>query len=221
MRTLAVVAALVLAGTTTAHANLLAFWNMNDVNENNNGTTVVTSYSTSTVPTFAMYGGSLDLDGLPGTAFVDAEGTPHVADVAAAWGSGINDGPPNGFLVTLDTIRDEDLELRFDYRSTSTGSPDFLFEYRVGGVGGFTSLGVQSLIQDSAYHEWYADLSSLDVIEDVAMLEFRFTLSPGSGTGTLRVDNFQITAVPAPGALLLGAMGLALVGRRRFKPRSR
>lgn len=45
----------------------------------------------------------------------------------------------------------------------------------------------------------------------------RYVIISGADYDTISVDNFRATAIPAPGALLLGSIGIALVGWLRRK----
>ena len=57
----------------------------------------------------------------------------------------------------------------------------------------------------------------LVVDDDVHVRELCTRVLSNEGYHDIAIDNFQVTAVPAPGALLLGGLGASLVGylRRR------
>jgi hypothetical protein len=170
-------------------------------------------------PAITQAGGSIDADGAVGTAFTDANGTNHSAGSAMGYLSGINDTPTNMWTLSFDSTGFLDLILRFDYRTTSTGSPSLALDYQVNG-GGFTSISSPSLTLDSTYHALSVDLSAISTLENVASVDLRVTLTAGSSTGTTQFDNIQLTgiAVPEPSTVSLFGFGsLAMFLFRRLR----
>lgn len=200
-----------------ARAATLVLFNMNDLT---GGTaTSVTKDRVSGTPTLTITGGSIHIPSYVGTAHVDDDGDAHIAGIAASWDSGVNDAPANTFLLTFSTRHLANMMLRYDYRSTSTGAPSADFAYRVDGIGAFTSVGTDLFNGDSAFHELTRDLSTLSAIQNKAMVELRWTFNPGTGGGTTRIDNLEISGdvIPEPATLaLLGiSVGLLMALRRR------
>lgn len=202
-----------------ARAATLVLFNMNDLS---GGTmTSVTKDRVLGTPTLTITGGSIHLPSYGGTSYVDSDGDSHGAGLAASWDSGVNDPPANTFMLTFSTRHLMNMMLRYDYRSTSTGAPSAEFEYRVDGIGAFTSAGTDVFTQDSNFHEISYDLSTIPAIQDQSMVELRWTFNPGTGGGTTRIDNLEISGavIPEPATLaMLGvAVGVLLAFRRRIK----
>ncbi|MEI7850543.1 MAG: PEP-CTERM sorting domain-containing protein [Kiritimatiellales bacterium] len=153
--------------------------------------------------------------GSAGVSFTDAAGGNHAAGQALSWASGVNDGD-QAWVLGINLTSYQDMTIRWDYRTTSTGPAGASLEYKVG-AGLWTLIETASFTRDSSYHEYVKDLSATSAIENQASVQFRLSnFTGGSGTGTYRQDNLQIAAIPEPATLaLLGFGGLtALVIRR-------
>jgi hypothetical protein len=134
------------------------------------------------------------------------------------------------------TTGSEDLLVTFDQTSSSTGPRDFQFQYSTNGTT-FTNFGsaYSVLANGTPNPAWSAgtpqtaysfsfDLSSITALNNAPAVYFRLsnssTVSANGGTtastGTDRVDNFTISAVPEPGSMLfVGLCALTLVRARR------
>ena len=143
------------------------------------------------------FGGSYKVGGQAGTEYKDAESNEHGAGKALAWTSGINDGPGNGMLMRVDASGYESMWLRFDARSTKTGSPFVILEGRIDGRGAFQQIGERvTFAQDSAFHEHVIDLSAVSGMNGAASVELRWVFAPGTGgNGTTRIDNVELRGV--------------------------
>ena len=168
--------------------------------------------STTGFSTLSLTGGSLVNGGQAGTAYTDTSGGNHVAGQAAAWSSGVNDAPANTIVLSLSTLDLINMALRYDYRATGTGPSSALLEYRVNG-GLYAVLGTDTFTQDSVFHTLTRDLSSVAAIQDQVSVDLRWTLAAGTGTGTFRFDNLELsgTVIPEPSTLTLGALASIVI----------
>jgi hypothetical protein len=128
--------------------------------------------------------------------------------------------------------------LSFDQTSSNTGPRDFKLQYSNDGSS-YTDYGTYTVLANggapnsswnattyqSAYTFSY-DLSSITALDNQANIYFRLvdtsTTSANGGTvgtsGTNRVDNVTVTAVPEPAAMVLALAGaLCMGGCRRVK----
>jgi len=162
-------------------------------------------------------GTGYDSNGQPGVAFTDAAGTNHVAGQALAWGSGVNDGNQE-WVLSIDLTGYHDLSIRWDFRSTVTYGPtNAVLEYKVG-AGSWAAIETLSFPRDATYHAYEKDLSPITAINNQASVQFRLSgFSGGSGSGTYRTDNLQLSAIPEPAVMgFVGLVGLAFLATRRF-----
>lgn len=161
-------------------------------------------------------GTGYDADGQVGVAFVDAAGTNHNAGQALTWGSGVNDGNQE-WILDIDLTGYQKLQIRWDYRSTGTGPSSAELEYKVG-AGSWESIDSVVFSTDSAYHMYERDLSSISTIDNQSSVQFRLSnFSGGSGRGTHRIDNLQLSAIPEPAvAAFIALTGLGALVVRRF-----
>ena len=161
-------------------------------------------------------GSGYDADGQEGVAFIDVAGTNHLAGQALAWGSGVNDGDQE-WTLSINLTGYEDIAIRWDYRSTGTGPTNALLSYSVEAAE-WSTVEEISLTDDSAYHAYANDLSLITELNNAANVQFRLSgFTGGSGSGTHRVDNLQIAAIPEPavlGFIALTGMGALII--RRF-----
>lgn len=197
--------------------SVIALW---DFGPDDNGyTEQVTINNTIGTPTLSgmAAGSGYDTNGQDGIPFVNADGAIHNAGQALTWGSGVNDGDQE-WIMTLDLTGYQNVALRWDYRSTSTGPTNAVFDYRINS-GNWTQIEEITLIGDSAFHAYDKDLTSITAINDQPSVEFRLSgFAGGSGSGTHRIDNLQVTAIPEPaviGFVTLAALG-GLIGKRLF-----
>ncbi len=209
--------AALLVGAGCAFADtLVAYWDFgpdsagyteNVSVENAVGTPTLTGMSAGT---------GYDSDGQEGSSFVDAEGTSHAAGQALAWGSGVNDGDQE-WILSIDLTGFQNLFIRWDYRSTGTGPTNAVLDYKVG-VGSWDSVDSLTLSADSTYHAYEKDLSSITAINNQSSVQFRLSgFSGGSGSGTFRTDNLQLSAIPEPAAIgFVVLTGLGFLVVRRF-----
>jgi len=154
------------------------------------------------IPTMTQNGGDAlaSASWAAGTAFTDSSGTSWAAGNAMTWSGGVNSGT-DAFVFSFNATGYENFTVRFDYRATATGPVSFSsVQYRVGGSGAFSNISgaTLSLTNDSTFHAWSLDLSTLSAIEDVSNVELQWTWTSGSGSGTARIDNFQLTGAPVP-----------------------
>jgi hypothetical protein len=137
------------------------------------------------------------------------------------------------------TIGFTGIQVSFDQTSSNTGPKDFELQYSTDGTS-FTNIAAYSVLANggspnaswngttasSAYNFSY-DLSSASVILGQSTVYFRLidldTIAENGGTvastGTDRVDNFTVTAIPEPSTYAmvagLAGLGFAILRRRR------
>lgn len=161
-------------------------------------------------------GTGYDADGQVGAAFVDVAGTNHNAGQALTWGSGVNDDNQE-WILDIDLTGYQELQIRWDYRSTGTGPSGAELEYKVG-AGSWESIESIVLSADSDYHTYERDLASISAIENQPSVQFKLSsFSGGSRSGTHRIDNLQLSAIPEPAvAAFIALTGLGALVVRRF-----
>jgi hypothetical protein len=225
--------------SSSAQARIIALFNFNDMNTNNNGTTAVNVDNAIGVPTLSLVEESgllADLNGQAGIGFTDQDGTVHASGMAAAWTSGVLNSsvdPNDSWLLSVDTTGYRNLMLRFDYRLTSAvfqgddlqGPTQLTIDWRQGG-GAFTPIQTFNLLKDNSYHEFLLDLSGIAAIQNAADVKIRGTWSndasetiAGGTFPSARIDNLQLTGVPGPATVALFAVGAAAAAIMR--PRRR
>ena len=232
--------AVVMIVSSTARADtIISFHSFNDMLINNNGTSAVTVENAVGTPMILLVedSGTADSDGAKGTPFVDADGTPYPAEGrSASWTDGIleaSSDPEDYWELDLSTEGYQDLQLRFDYRLTSTtallGPTELTIAWSVDG-GDLTEIDTYTLTRNNEWHEFTLDLSSISALENAANIQLRGTWSndgsiiSGSSTPSARLDNLQLTgsefqAVPEPGSFVLCLGGLVMLGIGRLRLR--
>lgn len=147
-----------------------------------------------------------------------------------------NNWQPNDYYqVVLPTTGQTNLTLTWDQARSSTGPSEFALQMSTDGSS-FTQLTTYSVLQSGGggapgtwgtvtYNPLYSSTFALPTTaENQATLYLRFTNVTGtasSPTGSNRIDNIGITAVPEPaavaqlGAGIAGVVGSRLVLRRR------
>lgn len=143
------------------------------------------------------------------------------------------------FQFKVSTLGLADLTLSWDQTGSGTGPRDFTLAYSTNGTT-FTNFGTYSVLLNgspnpawngstpSSLFSFSKDLSAIDGLENQANVFFRLinnsTTALNGGTvalaGTDRVDNFVVSATPAPvplpaAAWLLGSGLVSLVGAAR------
>lgn len=225
-RTLTLFAALssVLAGS--GHAAVLAGWTFD--------TNTPTSTTSTTGPVIAAETGSGSFSGVHassstwGASIGNGSANSYASNT---WTTG------DYYQFSTSSTDYEGITITFDSIGHGSTTPrDFQLSYSVNGTN-FTNFGTgYALIQNTpAGTIWTTgtpvsgtsysfDLSAVSALNDKATIYFRVsqvgTTSVTGGTatsvGTVRIDNVTINGVPEPSALLLGAMGMmGLVRRRR------
>jgi hypothetical protein len=222
----AIAAFIAAAAGTSAHADLVAFWNFNANAASGSVATTPIAAAYTAVGTGQMVNdnvvatnlllftpsGASDHGGLNGLgAYGDVRGN----DLAVQNGTG---GINNGKSVTFQFNATDftDLILTFAGRRTSTGFSELAFSVSTDGTTFTPSGSVTTTTLTTSYALQTVNLAA--AANGASNLYLRMTLN-GTGTsaaGNIRIDNLQVngTLIPAPGAAAL--LGVAtLVGLRR------
>jgi hypothetical protein len=141
------------------------------------------------------------------------------------------------YQVVVSTVGYSGIQVSFDQVSSSSGPGRFNFNYSTDGVN-FTTFATNYVVlvnaapnpvwNNTTYNSIYTytfDLSAISALNNAATVYFRLVQSTPdtagggtpSATGSSRIDNFTVSAVPEPSAALLAALGAGLflaTGRR-------
>jgi hypothetical protein len=128
----------------------------------------------------------------------------------------------------------QDIVVTWDQVSSNTGPRDFDFLYSVDGTNFTLALNNYVVLANASPNAWSAttpitttsytiNLSAVDALENLNSVYFRIvddsTVSANGGivatAGTDRVDNFAVTSVPEPTAVMSIAGGLGVFAARR------
>jgi hypothetical protein len=85
-------------------------------------------------------------------------------------------------------------QLYLQSQRSSTGATTITLAYSIDGIN-YTNFSTTQLTGLKAYYEDIFDLSSITPINGQSNVYFRLLVSGASGTGTVRIDNFQIKAI--------------------------
>lgn len=178
----------------------------------------VTVNNTIGTPTLTgMEAGTSYVDaGYKGISFTDADGAFHTDGQALAWGSGVNDENQE-WILELDLTGFSGINIRWDYRSSGTGPSSARLDYRLDGET-WVSIDTLDLNNDANFHVYEKELASITAIDNHAAVEFRLSgFAGGEGSGTHRIDNLQIAAIPEPAVISLVLLfGSSLLVTRRI-----
>lgn len=147
------------------------------------------------------------------------------------------------FQFEVSTLGLSTVTLAWDQTSSATGPGVFDLQYRVGNTGAFTTFlndyvvlpnqadapgaGPWNVTTPISAYSYSSDLSAVTAINNQSIVQFRLTMAtaadstpPGTvaSTGSSRVDNFTVNAVPEPstvGLAVAGGLGLAGIAARR------
>ena len=136
------------------------------------------------------------------------------------------------FQFTTNSLGFDDIAVAVDHTSSPTGPRDFSLQYSTDGTT-YTPFADYSVLANTAPDNWNSgtrlpihtytfDLSSVSALDNQAILSFRLamrTTVSANGTtvaagGTSRVDN--VTVLPEPSSLACVALGLLVIGLRKF-----
>ncbi|MCX8090053.1 MAG: PEP-CTERM sorting domain-containing protein [Verrucomicrobiae bacterium] len=140
------------------------------------------------------------------------------------------------FQVVVSTVGYSGIQVSFDQTSSSSGPGRFNLDYSTDGVNFTTFVSNYVVLVNGAapnaawnnttyvpaYHYSF-DLSSVTALNNAPTVYFRLVQSSPvtagggspSATGTSRIDNFEVSAVPEPAATLLLLLGAGYIGWAR------
>ena len=135
------------------------------------------------------------------------------------------------FQFTLSTSGYEGISVSWDQTRSSTGPATFDLLYSTDGGSNFSialndyTVGTTGWSAGTAVttSSFAVDLSSNSDLNNVANLVFRLVADSAAGgaAGTVRVDNFTVSAIPEPSTYAMMGLGaMLLVGFQRFRRKS-
>lgn len=223
----------------TSSATVIAFWDFNNGYSVADNSPQIVHAASQGSGTLYQQRADTDGNGKGGNAFVDVpNGINATAGVAMAWNdiakSGENDAE---FFIAFSTAGFANLNVSFDLRGNLTIVPSFDLKYSlnpledvtnpgavIGTIKDFAS-GISTVIYNNqavnavdSFMRVTLDLSAFTDLNDASSVALRFDdWQSGTGNNDMRIDNVLITAspVPEPSSMLLGAIGLIGLFRRR------
>ena len=180
---------------------------------------------TSGTPTMSIAGtGSANFSNGGASSYTDFQGTTWLGSGGTGNPGSMRwlfDNTGNSFSLNFDATSLEGMLVRFDVYSGGV-NPITTFTdltYDIGGGEVSTGLTLDTYADNATFNEWSIDLSTISAIENQSNLTLKWLIPDIVGTTALRIDNFELTAVPEPSSLTLLAltMGAALLLIRRRK----
>jgi hypothetical protein len=165
-------------------------------------------------------GADYDADGGNGVAFLG-----YAAGQAIHWTDVSKSGGDDAYIIiAIDTTGWQDMSIRWDYMSDSSGGKQgpvrFDLDYAVGSGDWINILNNEAITRDGTWHEFSYDLSSLTAINNQSSVQFRINdiKEDDIKDGDYWQDNIQLTGVSVPEPLSIAFLalgGLALLKKRQ------
>ncbi|MBT3289715.1 MAG: DUF3616 domain-containing protein, partial [Victivallales bacterium] len=144
-------------------------------------------------PTLTMLHADIEPVDVGGRAYTDVEGRPHGVTLAAGWEDIKKKGGAADaeFIVKIATTGWKDIEVRFDYKSDS--ADDFELDYSLDdGTQWTAARGPVGLVDGGNWQALpFVDLSSVDAIENLPEVIFRFYDFKDTGNDMFWFDNLE------------------------------
>lgn len=242
-KTLFTLAAGLVLASSTASADLIAFWNFNDGFNVANNTVQIVHNASQGSGTLYQQRADTDGNGKGGNPFINAANNINaLAGQSMAWDdvakSGDNDAE---FFLTFSTLGLSNVVVSFDlYGNSSFPIPSFDVKYDtnalvdavnpgdvIGTIKDFAAglstdfinnQAVPAGTNDPSFQRVVVDFSLATALNNQGIVAIRFDdFDRDPGNNSMRIDNVMITAVPEPSAVagLAGVIALGLVAARR------
>ncbi|MBT7299396.1 MAG: DUF3616 domain-containing protein, partial [Victivallales bacterium] len=151
-------------------------------------------------PTLTMLHADIEPVDVGGRAYTDVEGRPHGVTLAAGWEDIKKKGGAADaeFIVKIATTGWKDIEVRFDYKSDS--ADDFELDYSLDdGTQWTAARGPVGLVDGGNWQALpFVDLSSVDAIENLPEVIFRFYDFKDTGNDMFWFDNLEFIGDRVP-----------------------
>lgn len=228
-----------LALSSSSFGTVIAFWDFNDGYVVPDESPQIVHSASIGSGTIYQQRADTDGNGKDGIAFTDTENGIDVSDgQAMAWDdiakSGDNDAE---FFIVFSTAGYTDITISFDLRGNDGIIPGYDLKFSLATIEDVTDPGDvvgtikdfadgisseiynnQSVNATASYSRIVVDLSATTELNDESYVVLRFDdWQNGTGNDDMRIDNLLITGtpVPEPSGILLGALGLLGLLRRR------
>jgi hypothetical protein len=209
-----------------ADAELVAYFNFEDTTL---GNPIVTTNSQAPAAQFSVLTVSApgttmptSVPGLTGMNSNIAPGDPLPNLHALGFTFTPNVAPSADLTFSVSTLGCTNLSLSFAINNNGNGFSTATFQYRIGAVGSFTTVGSPVVLPPPPGGTQIVTFNYPAAVDNQALVYFRISLTGGISQGTnlqTVIDNIQLNCIPEPATTLggvLGVLGLCWHQRRRL-----